>query len=55
VVAVLLTAGVHVPVMPLVDVSGNVRLLPLQIGAMVLNNGMMMGFTTTVIERDEAH
>lgn len=50
--AVLLTvAGLHVPVIPLSDVPGNIgTLAPLQIDNDVpkLNTGVMFGFTVTV-------
>ena len=50
--AVLLTvAGLHVPVMPLVDVSGNIgAVAPEQILVLVPNTnvGVMFGFTVTV-------
>ena len=49
VVAVLLNAGDHVPVIPLVDVIGNVgAAAPLQIAAIGLNVGVMFGLTFTV-------
>ena len=48
-VAVLLNAGAHVPVIPLVDVNGNVgAAAPLQIAAIGLNVGVMFGLTVTV-------
>jgi hypothetical protein len=49
VVAVLFSAGVQLPVMPLLDVVGSaVRVAPEQIGATALNVGVMFGFTTIV-------
>ncbi len=49
VVAVLLTAGDQVPLIPLFEVVGNVSNEPLQIGAMGLNCGATMGLTVTVL------
>ena len=49
VVAVLLSAGDHVPVMPSLDVSGNAfKVPPEQIGATAVNVGRMFGLTTIV-------
>jgi len=49
VVAVLLSAGDHVPVMPLLDVVGNGdKVAPEQIGATALNVGVMFGLTVIV-------
>jgi hypothetical protein len=48
VVALLLIAGLHVPVTPLFDVVGKVKLPPLQIGAMVAKVGVTTGLTVTV-------
>jgi len=49
VVAVLLSAGAHVPVMPLFDVDGNgFNVPPEQMGATVLNVGVMFGLTVIV-------
>ena len=46
VVAVLLNAGAQVPVIPLVDVVGKViAAAPLQIAAIGLNVGVMLGLT----------
>ena len=45
----LLTAGDHVPVMPLDEVVGNANETPWQIGAMGGNNGVKAGFTVTVL------
>jgi len=49
--AVLLTVdGLHVPVMPLLDVVGNVgAVVPLQILEGNVNVGLMLGFTVTLI------
>ena len=44
----LTIAGVHVPVMPFKDVVGKTgAILPLQIGAMVVNVGIVFGVTVT--------
>ncbi len=48
VVAVLLIAGIQVPVTPLVDVVGNVNVPPLHIGAMAVKVGVTTGLTVTV-------
>jgi len=49
VVAVLLSAGAHVPVMPLLDVVGNgFNVPPEQIGATAVNVGVMFGLTVIV-------
>ena len=48
-VAVLLSAGAHVPVMPLLDVVGNgFNVPPEQIGATAVNVGVMFGLTVIV-------
>jgi len=48
-VAVLLSAGVQVPVMPSLDVVGNAAsVAPEQIGATAVNVGRMFGLTTIV-------
>jgi hypothetical protein len=45
----LLSAGVHVPVIPLLEVVGNgVSVAPEQIGATALNVGVMFGLTVIV-------
>jgi hypothetical protein len=49
VVAVLLTAGDHVPVIELFDVVGNVNDPPLHIAATCVNVGTIAGLTVTVI------
>ena len=52
------TAGLHVPVMPLVDVVGKMGTVPpAQIDKAVpkLNAGVMLGFTVTVNVTDVAH
>ena len=55
-VAVLLSAGDHVPVIPLVEVVGNAtRLVPAQIGATVANVGVMALLTVIVNVVVEAH
>ena len=55
-VAVLLNAGAHVPVIPLVDVNGNVgAAAPLQIAAIGLKVGVMFGLTVTVNVAVVAH
>ena len=44
-----MSAGDHVPVMPLLDVVGNAfKVPPEQIGATALNVGSMFGLTTIV-------
>jgi len=49
VVAVLFSAGVQVPVMPLLEVVGNaVSVAPEQIGATAVNVGVMFGLTVIV-------
>jgi len=48
VVALLLTAGDQVPLIPLFEVVGNESKEPLQMGAMGLNCGATMGLTVTV-------
>ena len=56
VVAVLLSAGDHVPVIPLFDVVGNAAsVAPEQIGATALNVGRMFGLTTIVSVAVVAH
>ena len=56
-VAVLLTvAGLQVPVMPLVEVSGKVgAVAPEQIAAIAANVGVMFGLTVTVTVVVVAH
>jgi hypothetical protein len=49
VVVVLLIEGLHVPVIPLLDVAGSVNVPPLQIGATCVNIGVVRGITETVI------
>ena len=47
--AVLFSAGAHVPVIPLVEVVGNaVSVAPEQIGATAVNVGVMFGLTVIV-------
>mgnify|MGYP003394261614 FL=1 len=57
VVAVLFIAGDQVPIIAvlLVDVVGNVKVWPEQIGAIGVNVGVVLGFTTTVIVVVVAH
>ena len=56
VVAVLFSAGVHVPVIPLVDVVGKaVNTPPEQIAATGLNVGVTFGLTVIVNVADVAH
>ncbi|MNT29072.1 hypothetical protein D3C72_1647970 [compost metagenome] len=50
VVAALFMAGVHTPLMPLLDVTGKAANgLPVQIGATCVNVGVTFGFTVIVI------
>jgi hypothetical protein len=55
VVAVLFTAGDHVPVILLFEVVGSVIVPPEQIGAIAVNVGTVGEFTVTVIVAVEAH
>ena len=56
VVATLLSAGDHVPVMPLLEVVGkSVKVVPEQIGETCVNVGIMFGFTSMVIVVVVAH
>ena len=55
VVAVLLTAGDQVPVMPLFEVVGNVKLPPEQIGVTCVKVGTVCALTVTVIVVVVAH
>ena len=49
VVAVLLSAGDHVPVIPSLDVRGNAfKVAPEQIGAIAVNVGVTLGLTVMV-------
>jgi len=49
VVAVLLSAGAQVPVIPLLEVVGNgFKVPPEQMGATAVNVGVMFGFTVMV-------
>jgi hypothetical protein len=49
VVVVLSNAGLHVPVIPLLDVVGNaLNVAPLHIAATALNVGVMFGLTVIV-------
>src|SRR5438045_7772314 len=55
VVAVLLSAGAHVPVMPSLEVVGNAAsTAPEQIGATAANVGRMFGLTVIVNRFEEA-
>ena len=55
-VVVLSSAGVHVPVIPLVDVVGNGdKAAPEQIGATELNIGVTFGLTVIVRVAVVAH
>ena len=54
-VAILLTAGDQVPVMPLVEVAGRVKLLPVQIGPTCVKAGAILELTVTVIVVVVAH
>ena len=49
VVDVLLIAGDHVPVIPFVEVVGNVNVPPLQIAATCVNVGVICGLTVAII------
>jgi hypothetical protein len=56
VVVLLTVAGLHVPVMPLVEVVGSKGAVdPSQIGAMAVKVGVTVGFTVTVNVAVEAH
>jgi len=55
VVALLFTAGLHVPVIPFVEVVGNVNDAPWQIAATCENSGATLLFTVTVIVAVVAH
>ena len=56
VVAVLLSAGVHVPVMPLFDVVGNAAIVaPEHIGATAVNDGVTLVLTVMVNVAVVAH
>ena len=49
-------AGLHVPVIPFVDVVGKTGAeVPLHIGAGVVNAGTVCGVIVTVTVADEAH
>jgi len=55
-VAVLLSAGAHVPVMPLLDVVGNAfNVPPEQIGPTALNTGVICVLITISIVVTAAH
>ena len=56
VVAVLLIAGLHVPVMPLLEVVGRLNVLPVQIAVTWVKSGVTFpAFTVTVIVAVVAH
>ena len=55
VVAVLLTAGLQVPLIPLFDIVGSVNDSPEQIATIGVKLGVMLLFTVTVIVVVEAH
>ena len=56
VVVVLSKAGVHVPVMPLLEVVGNGdKVAPEQIGATIVNVGVVLVFTVIVKVAVVAH
>ncbi len=55
VVDVLFTAGLHVPVIPLLDVTGSVKVLPWQIAANCVNAGVTLLLTVTVMVAVAAH
>jgi hypothetical protein len=49
-------AGLHEPVMPLLEVAGNAGAVEFwQIGPIVVNVGVIRSFTVTVIVVDVAH
>ena len=55
-VAVLFSAGAHVPVMPLLEVVGNaLNVAPEQIGVTAVNVGVIFGFTVIVNVAVVAH
>ena len=55
-VAVLLRAGAHVPVIPLLEVVGSgVKVAPEQIGATAVNVGVTFGLTVMVKVAVVAH
>ena len=52
----LIVAGFHVPLIPLVEVAGSAGAnVPLQKGAIGLNKGVTVGVTVTVIVTGTAH
>ena len=56
VVAVLLNTGAHVPVIPLVDVNGNIgAVAPLHIAGIAAKVGVMFGLTVTLNVAVVAH
>ena len=51
-----MVAGLHVPVIPLVDVAGNTgATAPLHTGGIILNVGVISGFTVNVNVAVVAH
>ncbi len=55
-VTVLFNAGVHVPVIPLVEVAGNAaNVAPEQIGATTVNAGVILSITVIVNVVGVAH
>jgi len=55
VVEALLTAGLHVPLTPLLEIVGNVKVPPEQIAGIWLNVGVRLLFTITVMVDVTAH
>ena len=51
----MFTAGDHVPLIPLLEVVGNVSVLPEQIGPGLVKVGVACAFTVTVIVAAVAH
>lgn len=55
VVAAVLIAGLHEPLIPFVEVAGRVKAVPEQIAGTCVNAGVILLFTATVIVAVEAH
>ena len=55
VVAEVFIAGDQVPVIPFVEVAGNVKAVPMQTGATGVNAGVTAGLMTTVIVAGSPH